>query len=174
MLSSVRPGAILVVFQYDFGKPIQDQEFQHTRFLNQPPTLLRTAIAGIQTQYERKGNQLEEDVNSVLGKNKRLRRKYQRPAPITDRLFQPDKVHRSICGDASCKNDASNHIVRHERTEDDDNPAIHYGLIASGTPPPIPTIRLARRNGNVRFMLVVTLAALFVPYCSGGKHAMAI
>jgi hypothetical protein len=32
------------VFQYDFGKIIQDQSFRPTRFLNQPPLLLRAAM----------------------------------------------------------------------------------------------------------------------------------
>jgi hypothetical protein len=31
------------VFQYDFGKTIQDQSFRPTGFLNQPPVLLRAA-----------------------------------------------------------------------------------------------------------------------------------
>jgi nucleoside phosphorylase len=31
------------VFQYDFGKTIQDQSFRPTGFLNQPPMVLRTA-----------------------------------------------------------------------------------------------------------------------------------
>ncbi|KID82461.1 btb/poz [Metarhizium guizhouense ARSEF 977] len=36
------------VLQYDFGKTMQNQAFQHTRCLNQPPTALRTALMGIQ------------------------------------------------------------------------------------------------------------------------------
>ena len=35
------------VFQYDFGKTIQTQGFQQTRFLDQPPTVLQTAVNGI-------------------------------------------------------------------------------------------------------------------------------
>lgn len=52
------------VFQYDFSKTIQDQVFQHTRFLNQPPTTLRTALTGIRAQYKRKGHQLKEAINT--------------------------------------------------------------------------------------------------------------
>lgn len=40
------------VFQYDFGKTIQDQTFQTTGFLNQPPTVLRMAMNGLKAQYE--------------------------------------------------------------------------------------------------------------------------
>jgi nucleoside phosphorylase len=117
------------VFQYDFGKSIQGQEFQHTRFLNQPPTILRTAITGIQAQYKREVYRLGETINSILEKNRRLRRIYERPAPITDRLFQPAVIHKSDCGAASYIN--TNLVIRPKRSEDDDNPAIHYSLIAS-------------------------------------------
>ncbi|CAI7602463.1 unnamed protein product [Penicillium palitans] len=120
------------VFQYDFGKSIQGQSFQHTRFMNQPPTTLRTAITGIQSQYEIYGHRLEEAVNDIFVKNMRLRLKYGRPDPITDRLFKPEVVHSPKGCAESCSNDASNLITRHERTEHEDNPAIHYGLIASG------------------------------------------
>ncbi|CAG8921787.1 unnamed protein product [Penicillium salamii] len=120
------------VFQYDFGKSIQNQEFQHTRFLNQPPAILRAAVAGLRTQYERAGHQLNEAIEDILTNNKRLRRKYKRPS-TTDQLFQSDMVHKLACGDSSCIEDVSNCIMRDERIQDDDDdPAIHYGLIASG------------------------------------------
>ncbi|KAJ6118823.1 hypothetical protein N7471_013443 [Penicillium samsonianum] len=119
------------VFQYDFGKSIQDQSFQHTRFLNQPPAILRAAMAGIRTQYERNGHQLEKAINGILGKNIRLRRNYKRPEPITDRLFLAEVIHRQA-GCAVCAVDPSTLVTRNERAEDEDNPAIHYGLIASG------------------------------------------
>lgn len=121
------------VFQYDFGKSIQDQEFQHTRFLNQPPAVLRTAMAGIRTQYERTGHLLDEAIDTILARNKRLHRKYKRPSPAADRLFRSEIVHKPTCGDGLCTDNTSHCVARHERIEDEeDNPAIHYGLIASG------------------------------------------
>ncbi|KAH8652847.1 hypothetical protein BGZ61DRAFT_511129 [Ilyonectria robusta] len=120
------------VFQYDFGKTIQDQAFHNTRFLNQPPTTLRTALTGIQAQYTRKGHQLQAAINDVLEKNPRLRRQgYERPQPGTDRLFKAEVPHDSRGCAAFCANEPSNLVPRHERTEHEDNPAIHYGLIAS-------------------------------------------
>lgn len=123
-----------VVFQYDFGKTIQDQNFQPTGFLNQPPTVLRTTISGLKTQYESDGHELNEAVNNALKRKPRLRKKYQRPNLSCDRLNKAEVLHPSsnmgkcieICGD-----DPAYLILRRERTEDDDNPAIHYGLIAS-------------------------------------------
>ncbi|KAH7176168.1 nucleoside phosphorylase domain-containing protein, partial [Dactylonectria macrodidyma] len=120
------------VFQYDFGKTIQDQAFQHTGFLNQPPVTLRTALGGIRARYERKGHQLEEAINDVLQRNPRLRRQgYERPQPGADRLFKSEVPHDSRGCVAFCANEPSNLVPRHERTEHEDNPAIHYGLIAS-------------------------------------------
>lgn len=119
------------VFQYDFGRTIQDQAFQHTRFLNQPPTALRTALTGIRAQYKRKGHQIEEAINAALGKNPRLRRDYGRPHPDTDRLFDARVTHDSRGCAAFCASEPSCLVPRRERTEDEDNLAIHYGLIAS-------------------------------------------
>ena len=122
------------VFQYDFGKTTQGQDFQDTGFLNQPPTVLRAAVNGLMAQYESEGHQLEEDINSVLERKPRLRKKYKRPEPSSDRLYQAGVTHplndNSSCT-AVCGDDPSKLVPRPERTEDEDNPAIHYGLIAS-------------------------------------------
>ncbi|KAF2465937.1 purine and uridine phosphorylase [Lindgomyces ingoldianus] len=122
------------VFQYDFGKAIQDQSFQPTGFLNQPPTVLRTAVTGLKAQYESEGHRFEEAINSILEKKLRLREKYQRPAPSSDRLYQTGVVH-PLNDERNCAVACGDHPLnlepRGERTEVEDNPAIHYGLIAS-------------------------------------------
>ncbi|EED24357.1 taf5, putative [Talaromyces stipitatus ATCC 10500] len=122
------------LFQYDFGKTIQDQEFRTTGFLDQPPGLLRAAMGGIEAEYEVEGHQLDETINTVLEKRPRLQRKYKQPDFSSDRLYQSHIVHppndeRScavVCGD-----DESKLIVRPDQSDEEDNPAIHYGLIAS-------------------------------------------
>ncbi|KAI9776598.1 MAG: hypothetical protein M1839_009502 [Geoglossum umbratile] len=122
------------VFHYDFGGTIQDQSFRPTGFLNQPPMVLRTAVNGLKAQYESEGHQLKEAINSILEKKSRLRKKYQRPGLSSDRLYQTGVTHppnnEASCA-AVCGDDPSNLILRPERAEDEDNPAIHYGLIAS-------------------------------------------
>ncbi|EXK77499.1 hypothetical protein FOQG_17796 [Fusarium oxysporum f. sp. raphani 54005] len=122
------------VFQYDFGKAVQGQEFQETGFLNQPPTILRTAVHGLLTQYKRKGHKLDKHINDILVENPRLKREFQRPESSTDRLYRSSKVHppddQSSCVKA-CGDDPSTLVVRPGRTEYEDNPTIHYGLIAS-------------------------------------------
>ncbi|KAH7201284.1 hypothetical protein DER44DRAFT_670403 [Fusarium oxysporum] len=122
------------VFQYDFGKAVQGQEFQETGFLNQPPTILRTAVHGLLTQYKRKGHQLDKHIDDILKENPRLKKEFQRPESSTDRLYHSSKVHppddQSSCAKA-CGDDPSTLMVRPGRTEYEDNPTIHYGLIAS-------------------------------------------
>ncbi|KAF3063346.1 putative ankyrin repeat protein [Trichoderma lentiforme] len=120
------------VFQYDFGKTIQGESFQNTGFLNMPPTVLRTAVSSLRTQHKRKGHRLKEDIDSVLKKNKRLRREFGRPPAHSDRLFRPDVIHNPGECASACAQDESSLIRRRERIEDEeDDPAIHYGLIAS-------------------------------------------
>ncbi|KAK0721680.1 hypothetical protein B0T26DRAFT_739157 [Lasiosphaeria miniovina] len=122
------------VFQYDYGKAIQDQSFEPTGFLNQPPAALRVAVAGLETQYEGEGHQLEDAINHILERKPRLRMKYKRPDQGSDRLYSSDFVHRANTEGnctAICGNDASNLLSRRERGKHEDNLVIHYGLIAS-------------------------------------------
>ncbi|KAH6973905.1 hypothetical protein EDB80DRAFT_347304 [Ilyonectria destructans] len=118
------------VFQYDFGKKIQGEELQLTLFLDQPPEVLRAAMGGIKAQYKIEGHQLEEAINGILERKPRLQQEYKRPKPSSDRLFKTEITHDSACA-MVCSDNVSNLILRPERTKDEDNPAIHYGLIAS-------------------------------------------
>ncbi|RAQ49483.1 ankyrin [Aspergillus flavus] len=118
------------VWQYDFGKRIQDQSFQSTGFLNQPPLFLQTAVKALRTKYAISGHRLQEALSDVLEKHPRIAKDYKQPNPNTDRLYKAHVIHpngeescAAICGD-----DLSNLVERPERQE---NPVIHYGLIAS-------------------------------------------
>lgn len=122
------------VFQYDFGKEAH-HNFQPTGFLNQPPTLLRTAVTGLRAQYEYEGHRIKQAVNTALERNPRLRKNYQRPAPNSDRLYRSEVTHplddSRDCAEA-CSQRSSDFAFREPRAEDTDDPMIHYGLIASG------------------------------------------
>ncbi|KAH7012720.1 uncharacterized protein B0I36DRAFT_436694 [Microdochium trichocladiopsis] len=123
------------VFHYDFGKTIQNQSFQETAFLDQPPMVLRTTVSTLRGTYEMKGHQLVDDVDKALKKIKK-RKKYTRPPPASDRLYKPDFMHPSQSSDGcdvACGNDETHLVVRKERDEEEDDPVIHYGLIASGS-----------------------------------------
>ncbi|KAM0227212.1 hypothetical protein ACHAP5_012227 [Fusarium lateritium] len=130
---SSRDGGKGGVFQYDFSKTIQNQSFQETQVLDQPPMVLRTAASALKGRYELKGHRLNEDVDIALKKIKK-RKKYSRPPTNSDRLYRSDITHPSNsskdCG--TVYGDNPFHLLaRTERDEEDDNPAIHYGLIAS-------------------------------------------
>ncbi|EED17202.1 wd40 protein, putative [Talaromyces stipitatus ATCC 10500] len=120
------------LLQYDLGKELQGRAFHQTGFLNQPPPILRTAVAGLQAQYEEEGHQLKESIQAVLEDNKRLNRKYAQPPFENDKLFESHFAHSN--SKASCEDfcDISKLIQRQKRTDEEDDPAIHYGLIASG------------------------------------------
>ncbi|RYP85964.1 hypothetical protein DL769_000827 [Monosporascus sp. CRB-8-3] len=133
VVSSPGPG-IGGVFQYDYGKTIQNRSFTATGHLNQPPQFVLTALAMLRAQYESEGHCIEAAINSILDKKPRLRAKYGRPDPSTDRLYASFYEHvgsdEESCA-AVCSTEGSNLVSRIERSENEDNPAIHYGLIAS-------------------------------------------
>ncbi|KAM0369148.1 hypothetical protein ACHAPY_011168 [Fusarium culmorum] len=121
------------VFQYDYGKAIQEHAFVTTGSLNQPPQLLLIALSGLEAEYELEGHQLNAHVDRALEQWPRLRQKYSRPPSDSDRLYRSDIVHPDSsdgCADV-CSNDPACLVDRKERGEQEDDPAIHYGLIAS-------------------------------------------
>lgn len=125
------------VLQYDYGKTIQDKKFTITGHLNQPPLCVQTAMNGIIAQYEMEGQGIEKAIDDMFKKHTRLRKKYQRPDSKTDRLYRSSIVHKGA-GDESCADVCGNGnekepdlVPRIVRSDDEDNPAVHYGLIAS-------------------------------------------
>ncbi|KAL5610522.1 hypothetical protein FOBRF1_006639 [Fusarium oxysporum] len=121
------------VFQYDYGKTIQEHAFVTTGSLNQPPQLLLTALSALEAEYELEGHQLRAHIDRALEQWPRLRQKYSRPPSDSDRLYRPDVVHPDSsdeCCDV-CSDDPSCLVYRRERGEQEDDPAIHYGLVAS-------------------------------------------
>ncbi|KAK1450831.1 hypothetical protein CMEL01_16782 [Colletotrichum melonis] len=123
------------VFQYDYGRRIQDQPFETTGVLNQPPQSLLTAVASLEGTFELDGHQLNAAVEEVLKRRPRLRKSYSRPPLDHDRLFRSNITHppgsSGDCSKERCAADPANLVPRNERGEDEDNPAVHYGLIAS-------------------------------------------
>ncbi|KAL7755786.1 hypothetical protein ACKLNR_014313 [Fusarium oxysporum f. sp. zingiberi] len=121
------------VIQYDYGRAIQGQEFAVTGHLNQPPMAFLAAMSALHATYEMEGHSIDSNIDKTLQKYKRLGKKYKRPAASSDRLYRADFVHVRgegvACGE-SCGDDKLEHW--HERDEDENNPAIHCGLIASG------------------------------------------
>jgi nucleoside phosphorylase len=120
------------VFQYDFGKTVQNKKFTTTGFLNKPPLFMMTAVAALEAEYILYGHQLEETIKDTLDKNSRLRRDYERPDASTDRLYRPNVIHSKKDNEScatTCGDDEASLVRRDTRSED--NLVVHYGLIAS-------------------------------------------
>lgn len=121
------------VLQYDFGKTMQNQEFQMTRVLNQPPQNLLSAVAGLRAHYESKGHLLEEGIESVFKSLPLLRETYKRPDQSSDRLYKSNVIH-PLHDDRSCStacSDAASSVVPRTKRPSEKNITIHYGLVAS-------------------------------------------
>ncbi|KAL7801877.1 ankyrin repeat-containing domain protein [Trichoderma afarasin] len=124
---SERSGNLGGVVQYDYGRTVQKRCFQGARYLNQPDKALRNAANGLSAKYKSEGNNIDTVINAILEKNEKLRKEYSRPDPDSDKLYSSDPVQTSGTDEIL----ASRLITRPERSEKEDNPAIHYGLIAS-------------------------------------------
>ncbi|CVK98682.1 uncharacterized protein FMAN_08502 [Fusarium mangiferae] len=121
------------VIQYDYGKAVQGEEFAIAGHLNQPPVAFLTAMSALHATYEMEGHNIESNIDKILRKYKRLEKKYKRPAASTDRLYEANCFHEGGEGidcNEFCSDDKL--VRRDERGDDEDNPAIHCGLIASG------------------------------------------
>jgi nucleoside phosphorylase len=119
------------VMNYDAGKVIQDEKFLHTSSLIAPPTALLTALQRLKTDHILIGHRIKDAVHEMHQRNPRLKNECKRPKANEDRLYAAGYVHSdtnqpcdNVCDDARL-------ITRKPRDEDEDDPAIHYGLIAS-------------------------------------------
>lgn len=130
----IRLGDIVVgtsgVLQFDFGIATQNQGFVHTKSLEEAPTVLRRAVEAFKALNERRGHRLQRAIETLYKKSLVLRQMYARPHSNTDKLFKSEATHLSSCTDL-CNYNPENLIERPERAEHEDNPTIHYGLIAS-------------------------------------------
>lgn len=116
------------------AKKIQGREFLPTGHLNQPPPAVLAALQKLQSNHENDGHQIHEAIRKVLEKRPRLARKYRRPKPDQDCLYHASVEHPHE-DDRSCEElcgiEPSKVMQRHQREADEDDPAIHYGAIAS-------------------------------------------
>lgn len=91
------------VYQYDYGKRIQDRGFQTTCHLNQPPSVVLTAISKLKSNYDIDGHKIDEAIKAILEEKPRLKKHYSRPPPGTDVLFASHVVHPIDGISSSCK-----------------------------------------------------------------------
>lgn len=128
------------VLQYGYGKKHQDDNdplrFETTGHLNQPPLSVLNAVNQLKARHRMEGHQIQHTILDALRKRHeikpKLKRELQRPDRKTDRLYQSSVSHVEGCKTCdSCGNDAFALVKRAERDPSDDDPIIHYGLVAS-------------------------------------------
>jgi nucleoside phosphorylase len=121
------------VIYYEFGKAMQERKFQYIGSLNSPPPALLTALNKINMQHERQGHNIARSVSEMVARNPRLKRTYERPDAKDDRLYEATYVHADADKDCrtACSPSAPPVVARRDRTEADDDPVVHYGVIAS-------------------------------------------
>ncbi len=134
----VHPGVV----QWDLGKANEGGRLERTGTLNNPPTLLRTALAKLKTAHELQGSRIPRYLEEMRERYPRLARKYLRSDSLKDVLFRADYGHVSQEGgldhtlydddgeegDDGCRwCDRSQIVERKPR-----DMRIHFGLIALG------------------------------------------
>ncbi|KAL3584451.1 hypothetical protein FPOAC2_14231 [Fusarium poae] len=123
----MRLGDVVVgtrVVQYDLGKTIGDGQIQRTAIPKSPHHLLGTAVSSLQARHERDSSRILLILEEKFDEDS----PYRRPT-TADRLFPSKYEHTSPS--PSCDGcDRSKLVPRNRRSTD--NPAIHYGTIASG------------------------------------------
>jgi len=117
------------VVQYDFGKTSSGGHFQPTGTMNQPPTILLTAITQFEARWMiRRADEISRLIAHVLGQHPDMEAEFSRPQEA-DHLFEATYEHAEL--GASCINcDPEKKVSRSSRGSAE--PHTHYGIIASG------------------------------------------
>lgn len=121
------------VIQYDYGIALQGRPFEQTGTLNLPPNSLLSAIARLKSDFAIRGQFLSQEVSSVCQKLPRgPRKRFEQPDSSTDRLYRSDFIHASK---GCCMEEADqtqNSLIARPPRDEDNEPVIHYGVVASG------------------------------------------
>lgn len=124
------------VFQYDFGKAIQEHDFKETGFLNQPPVALRSGVSQLILQHKLRPSSLGNAIGSILDAagDGELRSDFSRPGIDRDRLYKSNVTHNpeNEEGCDLCDGDPEALVARPARARRPHAPRVHHGLIASG------------------------------------------
>ncbi len=111
------------VIQYDHGKTLHSGRSERVGALNKPPQVLLTAVSQLRSDDIVGGrSKLAQAISNGL-------RQGQFSRPDRDILFKPGYIHQAP--DVDCSTCDQDELV-HREPRQDDEPRIHYGLIASG------------------------------------------
>jgi nucleoside phosphorylase len=126
------------------GKWKDGNEFRIESHLNKPPKILSKAIELLQSHHDFGEGEMTHYIKEVAVKSTKLRalRDYQFPGRDQDQLFRPGYAH---AGEGDCSTCDATQVEKRLSREADD-PAVHYGLIASGNA----VMRSAQRRDELR------------------------
>lgn len=128
----IRLGDVAVglgVTQYDAGKTVQGGKFSQTNEVNKPSSFLLTALSALRSRHMIEGIQFPKYLPEVFKKHPPMAPNFAHPGNGYDFLYEPAYDHPEGKADCSqCEEDQC--IKRPPRVSQD--PAVHYGLIASG------------------------------------------
>ncbi|KAF7590220.1 hypothetical protein BBP40_003151 [Aspergillus hancockii] len=115
------------VVQYDFGKALQGDRFQRTGLLNCPPQALLTALARLQAKHQVSGSAISTYLAEMIRKYPHMQRDYSIDG-LSDVLHEVGHHEMTLMNPPN--RNAAGIVPRPKRATRE--PAIHYGLIASG------------------------------------------
>ena len=114
------------VVQYDFGKTIEEGRFVQTGVLNQPPTVLLTAVNRIISDHDFGNYRFVQYISEIPAI---LRSKFSYLGSENDQLFESSYDH--VKGNTTCT-DCNTEKLKQREPRDDPRPRIFYGTIACG------------------------------------------
>jgi nucleoside phosphorylase/tetratricopeptide (TPR) repeat protein len=118
------------VIQYDYGKAIQDGQFEATGTLNKPPQVFLTHMGQLEAKQMTEGEDaFSHIVDEALIQNPNMQERFSPPDQHTDYLFRSSYHHGA--GEDGCEKCDKKKLYKRQPRKTR-TPQIHYGLIASG------------------------------------------
>lgn len=127
----VRLGDVVVgdkVIQYDLGKDLGHDDFKTTAIFLRPSERLRNAMNKLRSMHLLEESEVPTFIYQIGEKYPKMRKVLSR-SPLRDVLFQDTYPHSGP--NSHCEGCDLSKVVEREQRENDD-PEIHYGVIASG------------------------------------------
>ncbi len=118
------------VVQFDFCETLATGGFILMGALNKPPQVLLTALTNLRAQHILEDSQISRLLADTADRNPKARALIAKPHDVEDRLFLANAIHDD--GADSCADCDANLLVSRPARGSDD-PALHYGVIASGS-----------------------------------------
>jgi nucleoside phosphorylase len=119
------------VVQYDYGKTVAEGKLTRTGVLNKPPLAVLKAVSRLQMEYEFGRSKIPQYLSDTFQRhtdpNFRLNYSYQ--GAENDILYEAKSTH---VGHGGTGQDCDGHRIVPRPLRENNDPVVHYGIIASG------------------------------------------